>query len=188
MLTNVVARQTVACTEGVFLLAFLLCGRRRRFFLSAIFPSPPPPRFFVSPQKPYLLLNEPQRKNSPKNCLLRRLVKLSQPLSSSAHENAYSCRKFCAYLAETFHLKASFYKLRLVVFLTVSFSVGFKLQKGSCRSSGWRRNQSTLEDLQSLAIFGCLVSCPFSDNYWEGQIVKPRWMQVAVVYPFFFSN
>lgn len=186
MLTNVVARQTVACTEGVFLRAFLLCGRRRRFFLSAIFPSPPPPRFFVSPQKPYLLLNEPQRKNSPKNCLLRRLVKLSQPLSSSAHENAYSCRKFCAYLAETFHLKASFCKLRLVVFLTVSFSVGFKLQKGSCRSSGWRRNQSTLEDLQSLAIFGCLVSCPFSDNYWEGQIVKPRWMQVAVVYPFFF--
>ena len=188
MLTNVVARQTVACMEGVFLRAFLLCGRRRRFFLSAIFPSSPPPRFFVSPQKPYLLLNEPQRKNSPKNCLLRRLVKLSQPLSSSAHENAYSCRKFCAYLAETFHLKASFYKLTLVVFLTVSFSVGFKLQKGSCRSSGWRRNQSTLEDLQSLAIFGCLVSCPFSDNYWEGQIVKPRWMQVTVVYPFFFSN
>ena len=52
-----------------------------------------------------------------------------------------------------------------MMFLTVSFSVGFKLQKGSCRSSGWRRNQSTLEDLQSLAIFGCLVSCPFSDNY-----------------------
>lgn len=85
-------------------------------------------------------------------------------------------------------LFTSFYKLRLVVFLTVSFSVGVKLQKGSCRSSGWRRNQSTLEDLQSLAIFGCLVSCPFSDNYWEGQIVKPRWMQVAVVYPFFFQT
>ena len=163
MLTNVVARQTVACIEGVFLRAFLLCGRRRRFFLSAIFTSPPPPRFFVSPQPPYLLLNEPQMKNSPKNCLVRGLVKQSQPLSSSAHENAY--RKFCAYLGETFHLKASFYKLRLVVFLTVSFFVGFKLQKGSCRSSGWRRNQSTLEDLRSLAIFGCLVSCPFSDNY-----------------------
>lgn len=112
--------------------------------------------------------------------------KQSQPLSSSAHDNAYSCRMFWA-LTETFHLKASFYKLRFVMFLTVSFSVGFKLQKGSCRSSGWRRNQSTLEDLQSLAIFGCLVSCPFSDNYWEGQIVKPRWMQVAVVYPFFFK-
>lgn len=190
---------------STFHLAYERCGSSnsslhgRRFFACVsplrkkaavfpIFPSPPPPRFFVSPQKPYLLLNEPQRKNSPKNCLLRRLVKLSQPLSSSAHENAYSCRKFCAYLAETFHLKASFYKLRLVVFLTVSFSVGFKLQKGSCRSSGWRRNQSTLEDLQSLAIFGCLVSCPFSDNYWEGQIVKPRWMQVAVVYPFFFQT
>lgn len=133
-------------------------------------------------------LTNHKEKTHQKNCLLRRLVKLSQPLSSSAHENAYSCRKFCAYLAETFHLKASFYKLRLVVFLTVSFSVGFKLQKGSCRSSGWRRNQSTLEGLQSLAIFGCLVSCPFSDNYWEGQIVKPRWMQVTVVYPFFFSN
>ena len=110
MLTNAVARQTVTCIGGVFLRTFLLCGRRRRFFLSAIFPSPRPPRFFVSPQQPYVLLNEPQMKNSPKNCLLRRLVKQSQPLSSSAHENAYSCRKLCAYLAETFHLKASFYK------------------------------------------------------------------------------
>ena len=86
-----------------FFRAFLLCGRRRRFFLSAIFPSPPPPRFFVWPQQLYLLLNEPKRKNSPKNCLLRGLVKQSQPLSSSVHDNAYSCRKFWA-LAETFHL------------------------------------------------------------------------------------
>ena len=86
-----------------FFRAFLLCGRRRRFFLSAIFPSPPPPRFFVWPQQLYLLLNEPKRKNSSKNCLLRGLVKQSQPLSSSVHDNAYSCRKFWA-LAETFHL------------------------------------------------------------------------------------